>query len=1220
MSIRIRKWIVVMVAVGFVLACLPAQGIAYGESQPPGKVQEMTLKVTGQPQAKVSWKRVDGAAGYKIYRNGKAIGKVEENEGITQDTLYYNDETLQPGESYTYAVKAYVLDGDKCVYGGSSAARKIVDGYTYEVQDDGEMTLTGYSGRDAKLDVPSELAGAPVTEIGDECFRGNVRIKGATVPEGVTEIGDYSFEACSLMKKVFLPESLKTIGDGAFSGCGQLSIVDLQDGVTKIGSGAFLYCTSITSFAMPDSLEEMGSFAFAGCEGIASINLSTTKLTSLPDRAFYACDSLKTVKFPAGLKTIGKRAFSKCSLLGEISFPVGLETIGDYAFEHCASASFEYEQDESTYERSSPDLGFGVFALYPEQKDWDNRSSLLLMPAMKLGEGVFAYSSFAGLQLEDQEVETPNWTIIDGSLYSADKKTLLAYFPAVFDWDNWELERTAEAEKETFTVPAGVTRIAPYAFTNCGLKSVTLPASIREIPANAFKDSDLTKAAVKIPQDANVTIDENAFDPVKQEDSSADDGQDDGGEEPADDGERSDDDIDYTDYEYVDEMESESLAGDKNLYREEDYQGYLDIDNDDAFAQWLEKYIEFNKDNVPMTAEAMPYITMYTGEEHYRQMTSVLNHDAYKTKVSIEMSGDDYAEMYLMMDHGLFAELARGRMNNDLVLYSGITTERVSDLAGVDRQTTPTTQQLIDAIGTTTHDQAIMSTTGRIRTALNFGSYAKAIVIIYASQEALDELGTICVDEFSIFSGEHEVLFNTNAPYKILDVGKTRNKTYYIEPGTGKIIPEGEGEDYTYVKLKLLTEQEAKKEALDGTETLAEPTYEWAEDHSSVKATVVCSDDGDVLTETAETTYEVVQKPTADKPGVGRYTAKFKSSAFDTQYFDIELTLTPEQIEAAEAAKEGLQDTILQAKNVDASKYTSESFQALQDAVAAANEVFDDPTALAEDVKVAKANLLAAWRTLEPIDMTAEAEKKAQNDAVNALAETLIDIYENLDTSAFKPASVEALQKQIDAAEAVLADEASDTETLRAAKTDLLKARKSLEKRTSIAGAKVSGLSAVTFANKAYKPVPAVTLSGSKLTSGTDYTVSYKSNKNAGTAKVVITGKGDYIGTATGTFQIRKAAQKMTAKAVKKSLKAKKVKKAKKTVSGAIKVKNAKGKVTYSKAGGSAKLTINKKTGKITVKKGTKKGTYSIKVKVKAAGNKNYKALTKKVTVKVTVK
>ena len=49
-------------------------------------------------------------------------------------------------------------------------------------------------------------------------------------------------------------------------------------------------------------------------------------------------------------------------------------------------------------------------------------------------------------------------------------------------------------------------------------------------------------------------------------------------------------------------------------------------------------------------------------------------------------------------------------------------------------------------------------------------------------------------------------------------------------------------------------------------------------------------------------------------------------------------------------------------------------------------------------------------------------------------------------------------------------------------------------------------------------------------------------------------------------------------------------------------------------------FAVNAKTGVITVKRGLKKGTYTIKVSVKAAGNANYKALTKTVTFKIIVK
>ena len=62
------------------------------------------------------------------------------------------------------------------------------------------------------------------------------------------------------------------------------------------------------------------------------------------------------------------------------------------------------------------------------------------------------------------------------------------------------------------------------------------------------------------------------------------------------------------------------------------------------------------------------------------------------------------------------------------------------------------------------------------------------------------------------------------------------------------------------------------------------------------------------------------------------------------------------------------------------------------------------------------------------------------------------------------------------------------------------------------------------------------------------------------------------------------------------------------------------GKKTYTKYSGTKKITVNKKTGKVTIKKGLKKGTYKVKVKVKAAGNSEHKpSAVKKVTITIKV-
>ena len=75
----------------------------------------------------------------------------------------------------------------------------------------------------------------------------------------------------------------------------------------------------------------------------------------------------------------------------------------------------------------------------------------------------------------------------------------------------------------------------------------------------------------------------------------------------------------------------------------------------------------------------------------------------------------------------------------------------------------------------------------------------------------------------------------------------------------------------------------------------------------------------------------------------------------------------------------------------------------------------------------------------------------------------------------------------------------------------------------SIAGALVSGIDNVTYSGKAATPTPTVRLDTHTLTNGTDYTVVYRNNVNAGTATAEITGKGNYTGTLSRSFTIAKA-------------------------------------------------------------------------------------------------
>ena len=172
----------------------------------------------------------------------------------------------------------------------------------------------------------------------------------------------------------------------------------------------------------------------------------------------------------------------------------------------------------------------------------------------------------------------------------------------------------------------------------------------------------------------------------------------------------------------------------------------------------------------------------------------------------------------------------------------------------------------------------------------------------------------------------------------------------------------------------------------------------------------------------------------------------------------------------------------------------------------------------------------------------------------------------------------------------------------------------------------VSAPASQTYTGKAITPVVVVSRNGNKLVKGADYNVTYANNTNAGTATATITGKGNYVGSRKLTFSISTAANKLSVKAKAKTVKVKldKVKNAKVTLASNIKLANkGTGKLTYKNVStkkASKSFKVNAKTGKLTVPKGTKKGTYTVKIKVTAAGNSNVKAGSKTVAYKVVVK
>lgn len=157
--------------------------------------------------------------------------------------------------------------------------------------------------------------------------------------------------------------------------------------------------------------------------------------------------------------------------------------------------------------------------------------------------------------------------------------------------------------------------------------------------------------------------------------------------------------------------------------------------------------------------------------------------------------------------------------------------------------------------------------------------------------------------------------------------------------------------------------------------------------------------------------------------------------------------------------------------------------------------------------------------------------------------------------------------------------------------------------KQNISSAKITGINNYTFTGKKITQKLTVKAGGKKLAAGKDYTVSYKNNVNAGKASLTITGCGSYAGKISGTFQIAKANQKLTAKKTSYT----------KTVGAkSFSLSGVKGYGALSYQSSDKNVVTVNKHGKVTIK-----GVGTAKITVTAAGDKNHKKA--KITIRIRV-
>ena len=146
-----------------------------------------------------------------------------------------------------------------------------------------------------------------------------------------------------------------------------------------------------------------------------------------------------------------------------------------------------------------------------------------------------------------------------------------------------------------------------------------------------------------------------------------------------------------------------------------------------------------------------------------------------------------------------------------------------------------------------------------------------------------------------------------------------------------------------------------------------------------------------------------------------------------------------------------------------------------------------------------------------------------------------------------------------------------------------------------------------TYNGSAKKPSVKVTDGSYVLINGTDYTVSYSQNTNAGVATVQITGKGSYTGKKDVNFNIRRAYSELEFKNTKVTKKY-----GSSSFTNSLKTRKTDGKTYYSSSNTKV-ASVDKNTGKVRIK-----GTGTTVITASAKTGNNYRAGKATFTLKVT--
>lgn len=210
----------------------------------------------------------------------------------------------------------------------------------------------------------ADITNLQYASTGNMTFVNCYNLETVKLQSGIADIGTSAFRDCKKLRTITSTDinTSASINDYAFQYCENLSNIPIMPAF-YIGKQAFAH-TAITNITIPNTVKKIGDGAFSNtklqsvvfeeggdagaitfgidtfhtCKNLSSVTFSS-RVTTLPQSMFYACDSLISIEIPASVTTLGIKVFRKCANLKNVTFATGttITTFSSQLFSTCTS-------------------------------------------------------------------------------------------------------------------------------------------------------------------------------------------------------------------------------------------------------------------------------------------------------------------------------------------------------------------------------------------------------------------------------------------------------------------------------------------------------------------------------------------------------------------------------------------------------------------------------------------------------------------------------------------------------------------------------------------------------------------------------------------------------------------------------------------------------------------------------------------------------------------